>query len=556
MTTPQPRPSVSVPSGSVPRVSVPRVSVNTYTPPSPVSITSRVGYSVGVGLLLVALAARFEVIPGLSDFTVLTFYPALALTALFLGRGSLPVLVGGFSGYSVFTVPEWGFKQSYDTLLPLAIYGATAVAMGVLLQRNRHLEHSRAALASVVSSTTDAVISEDVNGVITSWNKGAQWLFGYSAEEAVGQPITLIYPSSHIPTESEILAQVSRGERVSRYETTRQHKDGRPLQVSVNLSPIRDQRGRIVGVSKLAHDITQRKRLELSLSQSEMRYARLSELTFEGIAIHKNGILLDVNTALCEMFQNKYEDIVGKTFMHHFLPGYEELSKQHIDTQSRDPYHAEMVRGDRSTFWAEIRGRDCVYNGENVRVVRIHDITARKQLEDELVASAARYKEQSRTDPLTGLANRRTLAEIADQEFKRSKRFGTPTALLMIDIDHFKKINDTYGHDAGDTALVALGASLKMQARANDLPTRLGGEEFVFLLGGTELEGALLKAERIRSAAEHIVSSSPAGDFTFTISIGVSEFKETDEEWADALTRADAAMYEAKHSGRNRVVAG
>ena len=290
--------------------------------------------------------------------------------------------------------------------------------------------------------------------------------------------------------------------------------------------------------------------------QSEGRYARLSELTFEGIIIHNGKVAIDVNTSLCRMFQYEHDEMVGQPFLQYFVPEGRELCKQHILSRSTEAYRTEMVRKDGSTFFAELRGRDVEYKGETMRVACIHDITVQKQLEDDLLASQARFKELARTDPLTGLANRRTLTEVAEHEFQRSKRFGASTAVLMIDIDHFKKINDTYGHDAGDVALVNLARMLQSEARSNDLAARLGGEEFVFLLIETELTGALDMAERIRTAASRILSSSPSGDFKFSVSIGVTTFKNGDNGWSDALTRADAAMYEAKHTGRNKAVAG
>ena len=160
----------------------------------------------------------------------------------------------------------------------------------------------------------------------------------------------------------------------------------------------------------------------------------------------------------------------------------------------------------------------------------------------------------ARTDPLTGLANRRNFVEAIEAEYLRSRRFSSDTAVLMIDIDHFKQVNDIHGHEAGDRALVAFAATLKTIARTTDLPARLGGEEFVVLLVGTDLSGAMEIAERIRVAVTQIVVASPSGDFGFTVSVGVTTFANGDKKWSDAMARADNAMYAAKGLGRNRVV--
>ena len=124
----------------------------------------------------------------------------------------------------------------------------------------------------------------------------------------------------------------------------------------------------------------------------------------------------------------------------------------------------------------------------------------------------------------------------------------------MIDIDHFKQVNDTHGHEAGDRSLRALAKTLKTMARATDLPARFGGEEFVFLLVGADPAGAAEMAERIRMAIAQMVITSPTGDFGVTVSIGVAPILIDDESWSDAMSRADKAMYRAKRSGRNRVV--
>ncbi|GIX37286.1 MAG: hypothetical protein KatS3mg127_0525 [Silanimonas sp.] len=165
----------------------------------------------------------------------------------------------------------------------------------------------------------------------------------------------------------------------------------------------------------------------------------------------------------------------------------------------------------------------------------------------------AELAEAADTDPLTGLANRRRVEALARPWVEDPE--GALSA-LMIDVDHFKRVNDQYGHDAGDEALVWLGSHLRVQARASDLVGRLGGEEFVILLPGTRLAEALGLAERLRAT----VAATPADlgggiEWPLTISIGVAERLPGDTEVRSLLRRADDAMYEAKRSGRNRVVA-
>jgi PAS domain S-box-containing protein len=117
-------------------------------------------------------------------------------------------------------------------------------------------------LAAIVDSSDDAIVSKDLNGVIVSWNRGAERLFGYSADEVVGKPITIIIPEDHRDEEPEILGRIRRGERVEHYETIRRRKDGSFVDISLSVSPIRDAAGRVVGASKIARDISDRKRAD------------------------------------------------------------------------------------------------------------------------------------------------------------------------------------------------------------------------------------------------------------------------------------------------------
>jgi PAS domain S-box-containing protein len=139
------------------------------------------------------------------------------------------------------------------------------------------LEKARAHLAAIVASSEDAIVSKTLNGIVTSWNSAAQRLFGFDAEDMIGQPILRIIPEDLHHEETEILAKLRRGERIERYETTRLHKEGHRLEISLTVSPVRDTTGTIVGAAKIAHDITARRRAERQLQQRESELAKLLE---------------------------------------------------------------------------------------------------------------------------------------------------------------------------------------------------------------------------------------------------------------------------------------
>jgi PAS domain S-box-containing protein len=150
------------------------------------------------------------------------------------------------------------------------------------ITERKRAEQATRLLAAIVESSHDAIVSKSLNGVITSWNKGAERLFGYAAEEAVGQNITLIIPPERRDEERTIVEQLTRGERVDNFETVRMRKDGSLLDVSLTISPMKDASGRVVGASKLARDITERKRAEEALRQAQTDLAHASRLTTMG----------------------------------------------------------------------------------------------------------------------------------------------------------------------------------------------------------------------------------------------------------------------------------
>src|SRR5467141_5312182 len=126
---------------------------------------------------------------------------------------------------------------------------------------------SRAQLAAIVASSDDVIVSKTLDGIITSWNPAAERTFGWTAAEAVGQPITLIVPDDRRAEEDDVLARIRRGERVDHFETVRRAKDGRMVNISLTVSPVKDASGKIVGASKVARDITERKRAEAELER-------------------------------------------------------------------------------------------------------------------------------------------------------------------------------------------------------------------------------------------------------------------------------------------------
>lgn len=185
----------------------------------------------------------------------------------------------------------------------------------------------------------------------------------------------------------------------------------------------------------------------------------------------------------------------------------------------------------------------------------IRDITERKVLERSLMEANKRLEELSNRDGLTNLYNRRYIDKVLEMEFLRSKRYRMPLSCLMIDIDHFKNINDTYGHVFGDMVLVHLSDMLIDMSRSCDVVARYGGEEFIIMLPETDTKGAADFAERLRTAVskQGIECAEKSASVNLNISIGVSSYTKRVENFREMVNCADRALYEAKRLGRNRV---
>lgn len=202
------------------------------------------------------------------------------------------------------------------------------------------------------------------------------------------------------------------------------------------------------------------------------------------------------------------------------------------------------------TIWVRCRGlaiRD--NNGKPIRMLGAHnDLTELKELEEQL-------RKMADTDHLTGLANRRAFNNHFQWAFKNQQRTGEPLSLAIIDVDHFKNINDTYGHQMGDEVLIAISAAIEQSCRANDYVARWGGEEFIVLLHATDRQPAVMVAERIKAA----VANNETTPEVITASIGVTTMTSTDAETSaqllDRMTdQADRALFQAKTAGRDGVI--
>lgn len=292
------------------------------------------------------------------------------------------------------------------------------------------------------------------------------------------------------------------------------------------------------------------------LKESEEKYRSIFENVSEGIfRCHLDGTLLDVNPAMAR--------ILG------YGSAQELLAEQSGDTLSLFPDETEasrflgpiakhgqvtngqyrMRRKDDTTIWVELSARTVEHSGSRTTHIEgtLSDVTERQRMLEDLRWLAT-------TDGLTDLANRRHFLEIAERETVRAKRYGRNMCLLMMDIDHFKAVNDTYGHDVGDMILKMVARISREQVRDCDLVGRLGGEEFAVLCPDTHEEEGMTLAERLRKAiGDPRVPTSGGKLVSVTISIGCAGFSQETGNLETLLKQADRALYAAKDGGRDQI---
>jgi len=299
--------------------------------------------------------------------------------------------------------------------------------------------------------------------------------------------------------------------------------------------------------------IRERERMLRSVKESEERYRALVELSPNGITIHVDGRFVFANQASADLLGVPApEALSGKRVLDFVKPDYHELVKERLaqlETARRPIRWIEerLHRLDGSEVTVEIAGVAFVHQGRPAVQVILRDVSERKLAQQRLEFLAHH-------DALTGLPNRTLFFDRLTHDVAQAKRYGHPMALLYIDLDRFKPINDTLGHDAGDALLKEVANRLVESVRRSDTVARVGGDEFALLLPGCPPERAMVVAERIRALVEAYRLHWEGVAHGVGASIGMVHDDGSFETSDAVIAAADAACYAAKRSGRNRVV--
>lgn len=306
---------------------------------------------------------------------------------------------------------------------------------------------------------------------------------------------------------------------------------------------------------KLRAEVRGREQAEQALAESEQRFRSLVELSPDAILVHRDGILLYINPLGERLLDvERSGEYLGRQVMDFVLPRYREVITQRLTSIQREGAALPTIEVEVRTPAGRVVACEVVsgrinYLGEVAVQSVIRDIAERKKLREELTRLAT-------TDPLTGINNRRSFFDTYEREWSRARRLSRPLALLMFDVDHFKRVNDQHGHAVGDEVLRALVVPAGDLLRGEDTLARLGGEEFVVLLPGVEESGAEVVADRLRQSLSEVRVKAPEGTACCTVSVGVVQCRLVKESPDGALKRVDEALYAAKRGGRNRVVVG
>ncbi len=381
---------------------------------------------------------------------------------------------------------------------------------------------------------------------------------GYSEADLVGMdPMNLIHPSYRELVRDRLTSRL-RGDFASqRYvvEILTQSKEERWVDLSVGLIAYQGKSA-ILG-SFL--DITERKRIEEALQESETKMLAIADSAWDAILmVDPDGRISYWNPAAERILGYTKAEAMGQILHDLIAP-----ERYHKVQRAAFPGFVQTGRGEAIGDIHEIVARrkngmeipvqlslsSFQMNGNWYAVGIMSDITERKRLEYEL-------NQQATLDALTGITNRRYFLELAHGELKRSLRLKHPLALVMMDIDHLKSVNDTYGHAVGDQTLMAFTKICQKNIRDIDIFARIGGDEFVLLLPETNQEQAFIPVERIREIlAAHPIELSGM-PVLITLSSGISILASEKETIEDLMGRADQALYQAKEGGRNKVVIG
>ncbi|RZL37239.1 MAG: EAL domain-containing protein [Rubrivivax sp.] len=374
-------------------------------------------------------------------------------------------------------------------------------------------------------------------------NRGYAEAFGLTEQTIIGK-----YFADIVGHEAAALIQPAIDKVLSTrapvsYERQLPEADGTPRWIEVHLIPQLDAHGEPVASCVMINDITKHRLAERQVRESQARLDKFMQATVEGILFHREGLLTDVNQPLCQMLGYPLEQLIGKHVLS-FVPEDELPKVSEVMRLNRElRYETAILHRDGTRIPVELIMRTMERDGERLRMAVVRDIRDR-------LASEARIHHLAHHDGLTGLLNRGAFMERMALQLKLAERKGEMLALLFIDLDNFKRVNDSLGHLEGDGVLTTVSERIVGALRGSDIVGRFGGDEFVVLLNELDSrEDIVVVLEALLSVVEVPVKADGRA-LSVTPSIGVAVYPEDGRVAEELIQHADTAMYRAKAKGR------
>jgi len=409
---------------------------------------------------------------------------------------------------------------------------------------NQPLVSEHASLLRLVANSVPALMAfydTDTLGCLFA-NAAYARTFGFDEQSILGRSLEEIIGAEAMRIIEPHITAIRQHQRSARYERQLDTPQG-PRWLDVQLLPHLAADGVLDGAFVLINDITPRRDAELALRQSEERLSKFMDASVEGIVFHNNGVITDANLPLQRLVGYSLQELLGRRTLDFIAPDQVPRALEMIAKRSELSYESAVLHRDGTRIPVEFIVRMVERGGQALRMVIVRDLRA-------ALAQRARIHHLAHHDPLTNLLNRHAFMERLAEHMAGSRLKEKQGALLFIDLDHFKRVNDSLGHVAGDLLLQTLSQRLVGLLRTSDIVGRFGGDEFVVLLPG-ELRPSQVEevaAKLLTALGEPVLLEGRP--ISVTPSVGIALYPQHAGNAADLLKHADAAMYEAKRQGR------
>ncbi|MCL4696790.1 MAG: EAL domain-containing protein [Burkholderiaceae bacterium] len=370
-------------------------------------------------------------------------------------------------------------------------------------------------------------------------------MFGFDERSIVGRPLEAVIGAAAAAQIEPYRHRVIEERTAAAYEREVAGADGITRIAEVRLLPHVDAEGTSLGAFVLIADITHHRRAEAALRESEERLAKFMQASEEGIVFHKDGYITDANPPLLALLGYTLDEMLGRLALEFIAPEAHQQAAGIMAAAAETSYDSIVLHKDGTRIPVQFIVRTMQHQGQTQRLTIVRDIRDRLQAEQ-------RIQHLAHHDALTGLPNRLAFVERLERRMAEARASGESLALMFIDLDHFKRINDSLGHAVGDTVLKTAATRITEALRAGDMVGRFGGDEFLVLLAPRA--GAGVVAEVGERLLATIGAPLAAGGVTISVtpSIGVALFPQDGATSAELIQHADQAMYRAKAGGRAR----